>query len=272
MNTRPHVTSDNAPSKHWIQYLLPSFPLLFYLAGILTSFGAVVNGFGPLILAPLLMITFICHSQISPQSHGSITLAYGGIMVSLLTGSYIYNSYTMSHLCATSFPTLLYTNATSPALKPLAEFLHLTCHARRNKVKEDEEELRLTAKGFTPQSGEDWDPIFDPAAKYASINTIIAIAAGRKIKLHTMDVETAYDLDGNIQNTVYTEQSDGFEEECKADYVCRLGKVIYALSENHVSHAGSKDLDFRHHLLRIAIIDAIFPMQYVSTDSMTADS
>jgi hypothetical protein len=115
MGTRPDVTSDNALSKQWIQYLLPSIPLLFYLTGILTSFGALVSGFGPLILAPLLVVTLVCHNQISLQSHGFITLAYGGMMVSLLSGWHIYHSSTMSHLCATSFPRLLYTNATSPA-------------------------------------------------------------------------------------------------------------------------------------------------------------
>jgi hypothetical protein len=143
-------------------------------------------------------------------------------------------------------------------LKPFPEFLHLTCHARRNKAAErDEEELRLAAKGFTQQSGEDWDPTFSPSAKYASIRTIIAIATGRKLKLHTMDVGTGDHLDGNIQNTFYTGQSDGFEEDCEEDYVCCLGKAIFALSENHVSHAGSKHLDFRHPLIRIAIMDAI---------------
>jgi hypothetical protein len=190
MDTRHQATSDlsdKPPSKNWKEYLVSSLPLLLYLAGILTSLGALVSGFGPVVLGPLFAFTLFCHSRISSQSHDSITLVYGGIMVSLLSGSYIYRSNAMSHLCSTSLPTLLYTNATSPALKPFAEFLHLTCHARRNKVKErGEDELLFVAKGFTQQSGEDWDSTLAPMPKYVSISTIIAIAAGRKIKLHAI--------------------------------------------------------------------------------------
>jgi hypothetical protein len=45
-----------------------------------------------------------------------------------------------------------------------------------------------------------------------------------------------------------------------------------ALAENPVSHARSKHIDIRHHFIRNAVIVGTVFVQYIPTDSMTADS
>ena len=45
-----------------------------------------------------------------------------------------------------------------------------------------------------------------------------------------------------------------------------------ALAENPVSHARSKHIDIRHHFIRNAVIAGTVFVQYIPTDSMTADS
>ena len=78
---------------------------------------------------------------------------------------------------------------------------------------------RLVAQGFTQQWGKDYDSTFAPVAIYASIRTIIAIAAERKIKLHAMDAITAY-LNSVLDIPIYMEQPESFVEEGKEDHVC----------------------------------------------------
>jgi Reverse transcriptase (RNA-dependent DNA polymerase) len=51
---------------------------------------------------------------------------------------------------------------------------------------------RFVTKGYSQQWGVDYDETFAPVAKYASICTLISIAAARRLKIHQMDVKTAY--------------------------------------------------------------------------------
>ena len=51
---------------------------------------------------------------------------------------------------------------------------------------------RLVAKCYTPIYGEDYLGVFRPVAMLKSIRTIDAIAAGRGIRIHHIDVVTAF--------------------------------------------------------------------------------
>jgi Reverse transcriptase (RNA-dependent DNA polymerase) len=68
-------------------------------------------------------------------------------------------------------------------------------------------------------------------AKYTSILTLLAILAGRKAKIHQMDVNAAF-LYSPLDETVYIEQSESFAMPGKEDYVCLLKKALYGLKQS----------------------------------------
>eukprot|EP00253_Pinus_taeda_P014831 PITA_14831 len=70
---------------------------------------------------------------------------------------------------------------------------------------------RFVVRGFSQVEGDDYEETFAPVARYTSIRSIIWIAAEMGWKIHQMDVKTAF-LDGFIQEEVYIEQPQGFEQ------------------------------------------------------------
>lgn len=90
---------------------------------------------------------------------------------------------------------------------------------------------RFCAKGYTQQWGEDYEETFAPVAKYTSIRTLLALAAGGKFKAHQMDVKTAF-LYGKLEETVYVRQPEGYEIPGKEYWVCRLKKALYGLKQS----------------------------------------
>ena len=69
-----------------------------------------------------------------------------------------------------------------------------------------------------------------PVPRYTSIITIMALAAKMKWKLHQMDVKTAF-LNGVIEEEVYIDQPQGFEEQDRNTHVCKLKKALYSLKQ-----------------------------------------
>ena len=93
---------------------------------------------------------------------------------------------------------------------------------------------RFCAKGFTQRWGEDYDETYAPVAKYTSIWTLIALAAGKRFKgkrIHQMDIETVF-LYSMLAETVYVCQPKGFKVEGKEDWVYRLKKSLYGLKQS----------------------------------------
>src|SRR5437667_3605303 len=68
---------------------------------------------------------------------------------------------------------------------------------------------RFCAKGYTQRWGVDYEETFAPVAKYTSIRTLIALAAGGNFEIHQMDVITAF-LNSNLEETVYVRQPEGY--------------------------------------------------------------
>ncbi|KAL8116630.1 hypothetical protein AgCh_022976 [Apium graveolens] len=60
---------------------------------------------------------------------------------------------------------------------------------------------------------------------------LLAYACYKKIKLHQMDVKSAF-LIGFMEEEVYVKQPPGFEHEQHPDYVCKLKKALYGLMQN----------------------------------------
>ncbi|HEY0433295.1 MAG TPA: reverse transcriptase domain-containing protein [Chitinophagaceae bacterium] len=86
---------------------------------------------------------------------------------------------------------------------------------------------RLVAKGYAQIQGIDYQETFAPVAKYNSIRTLIALAANQNLKIHQMDVKTAY-LNGDIDETIIMTQPEGF---AKGNKVCKLKKALYGLKQ-----------------------------------------
>ena len=80
---------------------------------------------------------------------------------------------------------------------------------------------RLVAQGYSQRQGIDYDETFSPVVRFESIRTVIALAGQKKMKIHQMDIKTAF-LNGELTEEVYMCQPEGFQQKGKEDYVCRL--------------------------------------------------
>ena len=89
---------------------------------------------------------------------------------------------------------------------------------------------RLVAQGYTQSPGTDYDEVFAPVVRYASIRSLLAVANICNWEINQMDVKTAF-LQGNLNEEIYMKQPDGFIDPEKPDYVCKLNKGIYGLKQ-----------------------------------------
>jgi hypothetical protein len=86
----------------------------------------------------------------------------------------------------------------------------------------------FVARGLSQVEGIDYEEKFAPFDRYTSIPTIISLATSMGWRLHYMDVNTTF-LNGDIEEEVYIEKSDGFVIHEKKSHVCRLKKAMYGL-------------------------------------------
>ena len=87
---------------------------------------------------------------------------------------------------------------------------------------------RFVARGFSQREGVDYDETFALVARFTSIHTIIALASTMRWRLYQMNVKTTF-LNGEIEEEVYVEHSDGFAVHGKESHVCGLKKTLYGL-------------------------------------------
>ena len=86
------------------------------------------------------------------------------------------------------------------------------------------------AKGYLQRPGFDFDETYAPVARFSTIRTLIAIAAGLGFKIHQMDVVTAF-LYGGLEERIYIEQPEGHIVPGKEDHVLLLLKSLYGLKQ-----------------------------------------
>ena len=90
---------------------------------------------------------------------------------------------------------------------------------------------RLVAQGFTQKFGIDYDDTFCPVVRFESVRTVIALAVQNGVKLHQMDVATAF-LNGELKEEMYMKQPEGFETVGQVHLVCRLKRSLYDLKQS----------------------------------------
>ena len=90
---------------------------------------------------------------------------------------------------------------------------------------------RLVAQGYSQKPGLDYDQTFSPVVRSESVRSVIALATKNGLKLHQMDITTAF-LNGDLEEQVYMRQPEGFRVDGKEHLVCRLRKSIYGLKQS----------------------------------------
>ena len=90
---------------------------------------------------------------------------------------------------------------------------------------------RLVAKGFTQRKGIDFNEVFSPVVKHSSIRVLLALVSLLDLELEQLDVKTAF-LHGDLEETIYMQQPDGFVVPGKEDHVCLLKKSLYGLKQS----------------------------------------
>jgi hypothetical protein len=73
-------------------------------------------------------------------------------------------------------------------------------------------------RGFSQQSGIDFDETFSPVVKWATIRAVLSIAISRSWPIHQLDVKNAF-LNNNLDEEIYCQQLPGFVDPRCPDYV-----------------------------------------------------
>jgi len=88
---------------------------------------------------------------------------------------------------------------------------------------------RLVAKGYKQKEGVDYDEVFAPVSKYATVRALLSKVAAEDLELHHLDIKTAF-LNGEIEELVYIQQPPGYEQGDK-NIVCKLNRTLYGLKQ-----------------------------------------
>ncbi|KAG7582977.1 Zinc finger CCHC-type [Arabidopsis suecica] len=108
---------------------------------------------------------------------------------------------------------------------------------------------RLVAKGYVQKHGIDFEDVFAPVARIETIRLLISLSASKGWEIHHLDVKTAF-LHGELKETVYVVQPEGFKREGHEDKVYKLNKALYGLRQaprawNEKLNAVLKELQFK---------------------------
>ena len=90
---------------------------------------------------------------------------------------------------------------------------------------------RLVAKGYAQKEGIDYNEVFSPVVKHASIRILLALVAQFDLELAQLDVKTAF-LHGDLEEEIYMSQPDGFKIAGKENWACKLNKSLYGLKQS----------------------------------------
>ena len=85
------------------------------------------------------------------------------------------------------------------------------------------------ARGFSQVEGIDYTETFAPVIRYQSLRTLLAIANEEQMKVHQMDVKTAF-LYGDLDTDIYMSPPEGCG--IQPGMVCKLKRSLYGLKQS----------------------------------------
>ncbi|KAM0011112.1 putative RNA-directed DNA polymerase [Helianthus debilis subsp. tardiflorus] len=94
----------------------------------------------------------------------------------------------------------------------------------------DKYKARLVVKGYTQRYGVDYGEVFAPVARWDTVRTLLALAAQRRWVVNQLDVKSAF-LHGELEETVFVDQPQGFTKPGEEGKVYRLKKALYGLKQ-----------------------------------------
>ncbi|MFS8032553.1 putative RNA-directed DNA polymerase [Helianthus anomalus] len=94
----------------------------------------------------------------------------------------------------------------------------------------DKFKARLVIQGFRQKEGIDFFDTYAPVARISTIRLLLALAAIHNLKIHQMDVKTAF-LNGELDEEIYMKQPEGFVMPGSENKVCKLIKSLYGLKQ-----------------------------------------
>ncbi|UYV75826.1 hypothetical protein LAZ67_13001452 [Cordylochernes scorpioides] len=86
----------------------------------------------------------------------------------------------------------------------------------------------------------EYEESFSPVIRKESLRAIVALAAQLNLVITSYDVKTAY-LYGELKETIFMKQPEGFVEKGEEDKVCKLLKSIYGLPQS--GHCWNKKIN-----------------------------
>ncbi|KAA0064277.1 gag/pol protein [Cucumis melo var. makuwa] len=89
---------------------------------------------------------------------------------------------------------------------------------------------RLVQKWYTQREGVDYEETFSPVAMLKSIRILLSIATFYDYEIWQMDVKTPF-LNGNLEESIFMSQPEGFITQGQEQKVCKLNRSIYGLKQ-----------------------------------------
>ena len=89
---------------------------------------------------------------------------------------------------------------------------------------------RLVVKGYAQEQGIDYQDTFAPVSRMDTIKLLLVLASQKGWLVWQMDVKSAF-LNGTLDEEIYVEQPQGFEDESNLNKVYLLKKALYGLKQ-----------------------------------------
>jgi hypothetical protein len=91
----------------------------------------------------------------------------------------------------------------------------------------DKYKVRLVAKGYTQNEGEDFFDTYSHVARLTIIHVLLSLTVSRGLLIHQIDIKTTF-FNGELEEEIYMTQSDGFIVKGQEDKLCKLQKSLYS--------------------------------------------
>jgi hypothetical protein len=103
-------------------------------------------------------------------------------------------------------------------------------HQENADVTIDMYKEHLVAKHFNQWYGIDYEEIFSPVVKSATIRLVLTTVVFRGWSLRQLDVKNTF-LHGVLEEEVYMKQPLRFEDPHTPHFICKLDKTFYGLKQ-----------------------------------------